>query len=307
MVNRLILIILTITFILLGNRILTNHMDDPLKKLAERSANAKHGAPRFDPGQLKYADIDNDHVTFYLRTHAVAVTFDQMAAEEAQLARMYIRKPAGQTHDSEPAYDFDAQDIDDAMIDEVIADFKDHHEAYPEIDVNDLPPDQSDDEKKRDDNECSDEKKWLPDAIHYVPPDYVIKYRLMFFLTVICALIGILVVGYLLELPYNFDKNEAFAIAQKDPALQEFIADMQSSIDQSYAYYYDPAIHSRVNDQSDYMDVELSVWTFNHGSQTGENLTHTELYAIGTFHMIVDLKNDTTISSDKSVVYWPQV
>lgn len=109
----------------------------------------------------------------------------------------------------------------------------------------------------------------------------------------------------MLEL-YHLDKNEAFAIAQKDPALQEFIADVQSFVDQSYAYYYDLAIHSCINGHSDYMDVELSVWTFNHGSQTGENLTHTELYAIGTFHMIVDLKNDTTISSDKSVMYWPQ-
>ena len=73
-----------------------------MKKLAERAVNAKPGAPRFDPGQLKYTEINNGYVTFYLRTHAVAVTFDQMTAEEAQLAQLYIRKPDSQKHDGEP-------------------------------------------------------------------------------------------------------------------------------------------------------------------------------------------------------------
>ncbi len=281
-------------------------MDDSLKKLAERAVNAKPGAPRFDPGQLKYAEINDGYVTFYLRTHAVAVTFDQLTAEEAQLAQLYIRKPDSQKHDGEPAYNFDDQDIDDAMIDDVIADFKARPETYPEININDALPGQREDETKRDDDEDRGKKKGLLDAIFYVPPDYVIKYRLMFVLIGICVVIGIMLVGYIQELPYNNDKNEAYAIAQKDPALQEFIAGRQSSVEPSSVYYYDPAIQSHVNGHSDYMDVELSVWTFNQVRRPGENFTHAEPYAIGTFHMIADLKNDTTFNTGKSVMYWPQ-
>jgi hypothetical protein len=69
-------------------------MDDPLKKLADLSIKGKPGAPRFDPGQLMYTEINNHYVTFCLRTHALAVTIDDLTAEEAGLAHLYYRDPA---------------------------------------------------------------------------------------------------------------------------------------------------------------------------------------------------------------------
>jgi hypothetical protein len=284
-------------------------MDDPLKKLAERAVNAKHGTPRFDPGQLKYAEINNGYVTFFLRTHAVAVKFDQMTAEEAQLARLYIRKPAGQKHDSEPAYDFDNPDIDDAMIDDVIADFKAHPETYPEIKINDEPPDQHEDEKKRDGDECSDEKKGLLDALFYTTPGYVIKYRIIMslavILVVICIAIGFGVVNYIQHLPYNNDKNEAYAIAMKDPALTGYIAGRDVSVETISANYYDPVSRSDITVSSNYIDVELQAWIFTNAIVPGENITFRKPLEIGTFKIIVDLKNDTSSSNGKSVMQWP--
>ncbi|OPY26026.1 MAG: hypothetical protein A4E28_02740 [Methanocella sp. PtaU1.Bin125] len=70
-------------------------MEDPLKKVAEQSINGKHGAPRFDTGALKFTEINDRFVTFHLDSHDVAVRIGDLTSEEAALAKLYYRVPAG--------------------------------------------------------------------------------------------------------------------------------------------------------------------------------------------------------------------